>query len=263
MFNLLANATVDDLSMVPEDFRPLYKQEGNSYVHNADLSSVIKAVSGMQDLIPKLRNDITAAKKAQVDLSPLSDFGPDPVSIAETVKAKMAELEGQIKGGAKPADIEKVRKEIQDAAAQQIKVANEARDKLEAALTGEITVGTLTREIAAAKGDPEMLLPFTSRHVKVQRLDDGSYKPAVVGEDGSVRYNPATGKEMTVAELVSEFKSNKKFGSFFASEAPVGGGTGQQPRPGQQPLPGAQGQQGQMRPNDKIAAGLAALEAGR
>lgn len=255
MFNLAANAEVDDISIVPEDFRPLYKQsEKGTFIHNADLSPTIKAISGMQGVNTKLRSDVDKFTKNQIKLDALKDWGDTPEAIAETVKTKMAELEAAAKGSSK-IDVEKVRQEIMKTAETKIAEADgkvsKMRGSLEAVLIGREAVAA----IAGEKGDTELLMPFVSRQVKVVE-ENGDYKSVVVDADGNTRLNPATGKEMSVAELVKEMKADKKFSRLFESEAPSGGGA--QPKAGNIQLNNQNGQR--ISPVNKIAAGLAARQ---
>lgn len=253
MFNIIANAQVDDISIVPEDFRPLYAQaEDGTYKHNDAMGPVIKAIGGMQTVNGKLRTDVDKLTKGAVKLDALKDWGDTPEAIAETVKTKMAELEAAAKGTSK-IDVEKVRREIMATAEAKVAEAEAKNGKMKSSLERYLINASATSAIAAEKGDAELLMPFVQQHVRVVTEGD-DYRAVVVDAQGNTRLNPATGQEMTINDLVKEFKGSQKYARLFESESASGGGA--QPRPGA----GAGGgmQQPARTSLQKISQGLAA-----
>ena len=55
------NATVGDINTVPEQFRGAYKQEGESYVLNADLKPYLDIADGRARLLKVAKTDKSRA----------------------------------------------------------------------------------------------------------------------------------------------------------------------------------------------------------
>lgn len=224
MFNLLANREVDDIETVPPDFRLLYKDRGDGvHIHNETMEPVIKAIGGMQGVNAKLRTDVDNAKKSKVDLSLLKDFGETPEAIAESVKAKIAELESQA-GGKSKIDLDKARLEIQTAADRKVQEIEGREGKMRSSLDRYLVRSQAAVAIAGEKGDAELLMPFVNQRLKVVQEGD-DYRTVVVDDAGNTRLDPATGQELSVGQLVKEFKADKRYGRLFESEQANGGGS--------------------------------------
>jgi hypothetical protein len=97
-------------------------------------------------------------------------------------------------------------------------------------------------------------MPHVKAHVKVVADEAGNYGVRVVDAQGNVRFG-ANAQEMGIGDLVKEMKADKTFAGAFESEAK--GGTGTPPRNVPSNMrPG--NQKGEMTPDQKMAAGLAA-----
>lgn len=242
---------VDDINKVPEQFRALYGQQAGQdgkFSVNPDFAKVAEGINGFNKSNKTLREQIKGFKPA--DLSPLAEFGDSPETIAEAVKAKLAEV-----GGAKGAELQKQIDAAKQAVIEGNKKELEKRDARNQALQGQLygllVENAATAAVAELKGVPELLLPFIKQQVKVVE-QDGRFSVQVIDPQGEVRYG-ATGSPMSIKELVTEMKANEKYGRLFESEAPAGGGF----RPGGGQQPPRQRQQQDLSPAGKIAAGLA------
>lgn len=245
---------VTDINTVPAEFRPLYSAEpsGDDNVHalREDAQGVVKAITGLNTALKAARAD--AKNKKTVDLSPLADFGEDPETILQAVNAKLEEASTAGNKDAKR-QLEKLKADMQTQQTKEL----ENRDKRITGLTGQLynhlVKSAATTAIAAAKGTPDLLLPFVEQQVKVVEAD-GNFNVVVVDKDGDVRHNVA-GSPMSINELVTEMKGNEKYGRLFDSEAPNGGGT---PPAGGKPVGGTK-QVGDKSSLQKISGALSKM----
>jgi len=261
MFEIMKNLSVDSLDTVPEDFRFLYGEgaDGKFVVTEAAKKTAV-AIGGLGSALVQARGEAAAAKKKAVDLTDFSDYGATVEEIKEGIAAKIKELTEAV--AAKGGDAAKHQKALE----QQKLALTEAHDKAGAlkdakveGLTGQLhkhLVGNqATLAITAAKGDPELLLPFLSQHVRVEDVDGNLVPQVYYPESGEPRFG-ATGSPMTIAELVADMKGQEKYGKLFESESADGGGK----PPGGHTPPGGRKQSGNqedMSPRDKIVSGLA------
>lgn len=244
---------VESLDKVPEQFRSIYSDkadETGKFGVNPAFKGVAEAITGFNKTTKQLRADLK--KAAPVDLSPLAEFGDNPATIAEAVKAKITEA-----AGAKGADVQKQIEGVKSALAQAHAKEIEKREQRATALQSQLYTlmveNAATAAVAELKGVPELLLPFIKNQVKVVE-QDGNFIVHVVDGSGEVRYG-ATGQPMTIKELVAEMKANAKYGRLFESD--TAGGGGKQPGSGRTP-PRQQGKE--LSANDRIAAGIAARQ---
>lgn len=242
---------VDSIDKVPEQFRGIYKQgDDGKFVPDEAYKGIVEAVTGLNRSLKAARAEAKA--KTSVDLTPLADFGATPEEIKANITAKLTELQNELaKGGEAKLNLDKVRQELADAHAKELKKAGARAEALQNQLYGLLVENAATAAVAELKGVPELLLPFIKNQVKVVE-QDGEFKVFVVDAQGDQRYSGVTGQPMTIKELVAEMKANEKFGRLFESEAPAGGGM--PPRGGSTP-PRQPGRV--LSANEKIAAGLA------
>lgn len=257
-FDFATSAKVADLSKVPADFHPLYKKaetEGGGFILDSDnpqVKSAVSAISGLNNALKAARAE-AKNKPAAVDLTLLKDFGGTPEEIKTAVDAKLASLEGQIKG----VNIDKIKADLAAEYSKTNETTTNRAKALEGQLYKTLVIGAATGAIADEKGDTELLMPFVQKHVKTVD-SNGEYQVAVVDQAGDIRYSGVTGNPMTVRELVKEMKTQDRYAKLFASEAPNGGGT---PPGSTSRRPANQGQQDRFVRQDmsaaqKIASGL-------
>lgn len=114
------------------------------------------------------------------------------------------------------ADNNKARqKDIDDALAREKKIRGSLEER--------IIDGDLGAAVTAAEGDPFFVIPSLRQNVRTFE-EGGKYVAKVVDADGKPRLNAATGAPMTLADLVTEAKADKKFASVFKAPAASGAG---------------------------------------
>lgn len=251
-FDFVANATVDDLQLVPEQFRGFYTEKDGSHTIAEQFVPLTTLTSGLAKSLKAARAEAKANKGTAIDLSPLSEFGATPAEIAEKFRTDLEDLQDKLAKGVK-LDPEKIKSELSKGFDTKLAEKDTMLKSMEIALHQNLVTAEATRAIAESKGVPELLLPHISAAVKVVN-DAGKYRVAVVDSDGDARVSSTTGQPMTIADLVREMKSSPVFGRAFESETAQGGGA----KPGQQRQPPARTTQ-VMSSVDKIKAGLSSL----
>ena len=251
-FDFAANAEVDDVQLVPEQFRGAYVQNGDKFVIADPYKPFTSLVSGLTGSLKASRAEAKIAKgAAKVDLTPLAAFGTTPVEIAEKVSAQIEDLTAKLNSGQK-LDPEKMRADIAKGFQTQLAERDQTIASMNKSLNVHLVSSEATRAIADNKGVPDLLMPHIERQVKVI-VENGTYKSVVVDKDGDTRISGATGQPMTIAELVKEMKATTTFGRAFESEAAQGTGT----RPGvKTPVAGQRATGAALTSLQKIEAGL-------
>ena len=249
------NLPVDAIDKVPEQFRPLYApaQDGK-FVVDEKYKGVKEAITGLNTSLRASRDD--AKKRTPTDLTPLAEFGTDPVAIKAEFDRRVSDLVA--KGGDAAKAVERVRTEMAAANAAALSAANAKTSAYQTQLYTMLVKNDALSSIAEAKGVPELLMPFIEKQVKVME-EDGRFVVHVMDDKGERRYSGVTGQPMTIKELVTGMKADAKYARLFDSEKQGGGGM----------LPGG----GTRQPpasgttktaNDKINAGLSSrLRGGR
>lgn len=224
---------VTTIDSVNADLRWMYKPDGDGFLLDAENPNVKSTLSTYNNLLHTLkrsRADTDAARKAKVDLTPLSEYGQTPEEIANSFKAKAEELTQQIKG----VNVEKIREGV----TKEWQPKYETEQRKVKSLAEQLHTVMVTNEaisaIAKEKGDARLLLPFIKEQVKVTEVD-GKFIVNVIDATGETRYTGA--QPTSIAELVKEMKADKQYGKLFESEAPSGAGTrpGAPSRPVSQP----------------------------
>lgn len=218
-FDFSTNTKVPTLDKVPQDFRGLYKAEADgSFVLDAENTTIKSAVSAIVGLNAALRNE-RKTKAPNVDLTPLAEFGAEPVAIKTKFNQMIADLTEQVKG----VNIPKITEGIANEWSGKVTAAQAEGKALEAQLYEELVSSRATTAIAAEKGEVELLMPFVTKQVKTTRVN-GKLVVNVVDAAGDIRFSGVTGAPMSVTELIKEMKGQDKYGRLFASEAPRGSG---------------------------------------
>lgn len=261
VFDFAKNQTVEKLDDVPEQFRGLYVEgeEGGFKLSDSDsVKGAISAILGLNKALVAARGEARDIKGRQsVDLSPLGEWGETPEQIAESVNSRIAELTEAAEAG-KGLDVEKIKKDLAKGHTKELEKANKRAEALHGQLKKVLVDGAATGAIASLDGDTELLMPFVQRHVDV-REEDGEFRVYVLDEAKDVRYSGSTGRPMEIKELVSEMKSDQRYGRLFKGDAPGGGGT----PPGGPGRPIQRGAEDDRTPRQKIADGLRTRERSR
>lgn len=256
-FDFSKNQTVESIDSVPPDFQPFYKEaEDGGFELDSENPVVAKSVTvitGLNKALGKARKEVKDAAGSAVDLTPLAEFGDSPEAILETFQSKIDEV-SKSKGKASAEDLQR---QLDKARADWEKASSAEKEKLTTRAEGllshlrkHLVENALTQAmIEEGVDDPELLMPHVLPSVSA-REENGDFVVRVVDEEGDIRHG-STGSEMTLIERVREMKGMDKYGRFFKSEAPKGGGTppgSGSRRPPQTPE--------KMSPTDKIKVGL-------
>ena len=224
-----------------------------------DLAPVANATRNIGKALTNSRKEADAYKKQVVDLSPLSEFGDTPEGIAQSVQARIDEI--QSAGSKAKIDIEKIRADVAKASATKIAEV----DARNAALTKQLYTlnvrnKAMTSIQAAGAGETaDLLMPFIEQQV-VQVEEDGRLNAYVIDGENNRRFSSVTGAPMTVDDLVAEMKGSTKYARLFPSQAKSGGGAD----PNNSRNQVVQKKLEDMSSVDQISAGLAArARAGR
>jgi hypothetical protein len=258
-FSFSEATTVDDITKVPEQYRPLYTAKDGKHTVDTSDPKIRGAVEGLIFLDKALgaaRKEARDHKAKIVDISPLREYGESPVEIQAAVKTKIDELTNQLAQGKNgKLDLEAVRTEMNKAHA----IVVGAKDKRIDALTGQLhkvlIENAATNAITELKGDAQLLMPFVLARAKATEEDDGTITVNIVDDKNAIRFSPATGKPMMIGEFVKEMKNDSRYGKLFESATPRGGGT---PPGGPARIPAKGVGDGEKSPNQKISSGLAA-----
>ena len=255
LFDFGTNRVVQDLNVVPEQFRPLYTATdtgGFALSNDPQVVGAVEAILGMQKALTASRAEAKEAKGKAVDLSALSEWGTDTTTISAAFKQKIEEMTSQVaKGKGADLDLTKLKEAMGQAHAKELQAKDSVIASQEAQLHRELVTNRATGAILSAKGNPLLLMPHLNKSVKTVANEKGEYEVHVVDDSGARRFSGVTGEHMTIEELVSEMKSKEDFGVCFTSDAPVGGGA--RPPSGIPPRV----QPASMSATEKIAAGLA------
>ncbi len=227
-FSFEGNQTVTDLSTVPEQYRPLYKEDDGKFTldKNEQVGAAVEGLVSLDKALTDARKEARDHKAKVVNLDVLLEFGTSPDEILAGINAKVGELEGQIAGdGEARLNLDKIKDDLNKAHAKDLS----AKDKRIDALTGQfhelMVKSAATTALAEAKGDTELLMPFVLEKAKIVE-EDGEFNVFIADEVGDRRYSGTTGTPMTIAELVDEMKNTDRYGKLFESDKPTGGGKG-------------------------------------
>ena len=243
--------SVMDLNTVPEDFRGLYAEQDGEFSLRSDdpgVASAVKAVIGLNGALKAARGEASNLKDKTVDLSPLADYGSDPVEIAEKFKQVLDATAKKAGNEELATQLEAQKKELAKAHARALKEKETVAEQLKGRLKSVLVTGEARSALAAAGAiDPELVMPFIERRVNVKD-EGGNFTVTVVGDDGTPRFSSETGNEMTIKELVNEMKGQERYGTLFKSDQKSGGGSqGRDGTPTNRKL---------LTPEDKIQAGI-------
>ena len=249
-FKFSENETVDDITDVDENLRPFYSEgEDGKHTIREEFKATTASWDGMVTANTRIRKDNKSLQGSKVDLSPLSAYGATVTEIAEafaTEKQGLSDIIDKKKDAPNP---EKIKKQMAESFAEKEKSYKAKNDALQSQLYATLITNEVQSAISAEKGDAELLLPFVTNQVKMVEVN-GQQAARVLDSDGDSRYG-ATGSEMTVRELVSSMRKDKKFAKLFMADVKQGGG----PPSNQLPTSGPRGK-ANLSPAEKIQAGM-------
>lgn len=151
-----------------------------------------------------------------------------------TISKLNGDLEAAKKGKGEKADesaIEAVKKELTDRHKVELDAANARGEGYRAALDRTLRTDQARAAITELKGSAELLLPHVlerTQFVEEKGADGkptGEFKVVVVNEKGVPRIGDSQGNPMTLAQLVTEMKSDARYGRAFEPEGKGGSGS--------------------------------------
>lgn len=234
-FDFKKNATVADLSAVPEQYRPLYEPvpDGEGHRISDAAKPIVEAYAGVSQSLAAANAELKRVREESAgrrvatrgydELMEHLDLEADrrnPEGLREFVDG----LVSKVKGGEElKINLDKIRREADQRVADTAGAKDKEIAAKDAALARHLIGDVATRAIADAKGSVDLLMPHVRAHcVVVQDGDD--YVVRVRDQQGDHRPD-GKGGWMGVSDLVAEMKQNPTFGRAFESEAPRGGGT--------------------------------------
>jgi hypothetical protein len=223
-------AVIDKLEEVPEAVRSEYTEKDGKFVLSVegleDTEKLKKAINTEREARAKAERELKDQKKTWEKL------GKTPQEIEQLVEQhRQSEQERLERAG----EFEKVKAQIIEQSEKRVK---EIQDKL-ASKDGEInTLKTslqnqlvnveATAAIAAAKGEPILLLPAIQRRTKVVE-ENGLHVVKVLDAKGDPMVD-GKGNPLTINDLVAEFRKDPVYGRAF--EASGNSGSGMRPNGG-------------------------------
>jgi hypothetical protein len=267
-FDFEKNKTVSDLQSVPQEFQGLYvegqNEEGEAVFSISDAAQpLVKAYVGTTKSLNSTRADKKKvsdenaqrrlATKAFDEIAEALGLEVGDDGVAAALKAHVDELMSKVKGGEElKVDLDKVRREMKAQAEEALAAKDTEIQERDTALSRHLISDVATRELAAASGSIELLLPHVESQCKVFRTEEGKREVRVLDADGDARTNGAGGY-MDVKELIAEMKAQNKFARGFDSDEKPG--TGVQPGIGKKSSTSMK--RGEPKTSvDKISAGL-------
>lgn len=220
-FDFEKNMAVENLSIVPDQFKPMYvEKEGKFVIDSSDpkVKSAIEAILGFNKALKASRAEVDTFKKKAVDLSILGEFGNTPEEIKTSFEKKLLELSKDPK-----IDIEKIKADLTKGFIVEKDTLAKKAEALQNQLYNVLVENTAISAITELKGIPELIMPFVKSQVKAL-TEDGKFKVVVVDSDNNTRYSSVTGEPMTVKEFINEMKTTEKYGRLFESESRSGTG---------------------------------------
>lgn len=225
---------VDDINTIDEAQRGMYVERDGKFHLDVD---------GFDEhpTVAKLKQQQEAARRAERALKTQVEKWEKLGKTDEEISALIAEQEANKNAALERAgEWDKLKTQMNEKHAQDIKkwegLTEEEKKKnnaLKAKLERYLVDAQATNAIAAAEGEPELLLPIVKKFMKVvEDPDTGEFSTAIVDDKGGARVN-GKGDPLTLAELLAEMRASEKLGRAF--KASGSSGSGSQPGGGSNP----------------------------
>ncbi len=220
-------AVVKSLDGVPETLHEFYKKgdDGRFYI-DAEGVDDLPSVIGLKTS----RDNALREKKATQDK--LASFeGVDPEAhrklVAEAEKARKDGLmaKGDVAELTKAHEAELA--QVRDKAAKEVEAAKENGEKESGAAQRYFRAAEITAAVSAEKGSPDLLGHVIEQVTKVELSEDGDFRLVVLDESGSPRIKDSGGTPFTLGDLVTEMKSQDRYGRAFDASGSSGSGSEQ------------------------------------
>lgn len=254
-FEFEKNGELPSLDKVPEQFRGLYAQDGETFRLNDNYKGVATAVDGLNRSLKAARRDADEAKKGRIDVTAYGAVGQllglegEDATSPDALRAAAEKIISESKDG--KVNWDKMKGSLEKGYQTQLAGKDFELQTMSKTLQKYLVTTAAVQAIASSKGVPELLLPHIQGQTKVIKEGD-DYVVRVLDASGDPRGN-ASGGFMSVDDLVKEMKASPVFGRAFESEAKPGTGT----PPGSGRTQAAPGKT-ELTANEKIARGLEA-----
>lgn len=214
------NAILESVEGLPEDVAKEYKKrDDGKFV--LDVTSVdgleLAEVSKLQSALSKEREN---SRKANEKLKIFEGLDPDKAREALGKVEEMANWEPEQKV---KEQIEAVKSQMMDAHGKEKAKLQEKLEKLTNSLEDAMIVSVASQELAKEKGSVRLLMPHMRQQTRLREAD-GRFVVEVMGDDGNPRLTGSDGHPMSIAELVSEMKTQDDFASAFEGTGATGSG---------------------------------------
>jgi len=253
---------VASLDVIPDAYKGLYEEQADNTFSVADSAKgIVDAYVGQTGALTTVRGDLTKSNDEsagrRIKLSDystlLTELGvnvPDGEEATAVLKAFITELTTQVAGGKEiQINLDKIKADADKRVQEAVTKGNEKEQFMQSALSRHMVGEVATAALAKLEGSVDLLMPHVKEHCKV--IQDGeTFVVRVVDTAGDARSN-GSGGWMTVADLVTEMKTDTKFALAFKSEELSGSGT----VPGSTTKPVVK-KQSEMSATDKISDGL-------
>lgn len=210
---------------VPEAFVEHYaEQDDGRWMLQGDGIVGDKDVANLKSALAKEREDNKAGRSK---LKKFADAGiDDPAAAAEAVKklAEFDKLDPEKDAEKLAAEKMKIREaQIVAKHNEELTGRDTERDTLMTQLNEVMIRADATAAIAEHKGSVPLLLPMVQKITRLSQ-ENGKFFVEVLGADGNPRIGDASGKLMTISQLVEEMKGDETYGRAFDGEGRSGSG---------------------------------------
>ncbi len=217
---------VKDINTVDEAHRPLYIEKDGEF--HLDVDGVDEHPS-----VVKLKQQQEAARRSEramkTQIEKWEKIGKTDEEIAALIAA---EENNKVTALERAGEWDKLKEQMNKKHQEDIKkyegltaAEKENNIKLRGRLERYLVDAKATAAIAAAEGEPELLLPIVKRFMKVtEDPDTGEFSTSIVDDKGGARVN-GKGDPLTIDELLTEMKSSEKLGRAFKASGSSGGGS--------------------------------------
>jgi hypothetical protein len=210
MPEIVLESVIDTLDGVDEAIKPFYKQ-----LENGKYALQVKEAIALQNGLERERN-ISKELKAKLKAY-------DGIDLEKYKELQEREAAKEAEEAKKRGDYEKLVANLKGEHKKETDSLNAALAALQAERVNSFLDAQVTSAIAGAKGIPELLMPLIKERVKAEEKD-GKLHLSVFGNDGQPRFKDGAGTAFTLDDLVSELRSDPKFGRAFEGSGATGGG---------------------------------------
>lgn len=209
---------INDLSEVNEAWHPEYEKQSNGkYKLKGEDFDGIDDPQGMKRALGAANSESGNRRKS---IERWEKLGKTPEEIEELLTQMQTQEQQKLE---QKGQWDTLKTQMVDQHNAEKTRLQQERDQALADADNFVRETEVTRELAAAKGNPRVLLPHVNSRVKVERDDQGKRVLRVLGEDGKPRIN-GEGNFLKISDLIGEMRKDKDFAAAF--EGPNGHGGG-------------------------------------